>query len=453
MGEIEEAIAAGELRTGQRLPSIRQGAERWGVSRNSVVEVYDRLVAAGLLESVPGSGFYVSRPERTIRHVEPLPRESSEIDAVAMLRSGMTRDWMRPRPGWGGLPTDWMDEAAIRKAVRELASDRGRTNLVEYGHPAGLPGLRMQLHRELARLDIHAEPGQIVTTMGASQALDLVCRVLLRPGDTVLVDDPGYYTLFAQLRTAGISVVGVPRGPGPLDTALVEALIQAHRPVAYFTNSVMHNPTGTSLSPGCAHRLLTIADRHQLLLVEDDVYGDLHPSQPLRLAALGDWKGIIYIGSFSKTLSSALRVGYLVAEPALASRLMDFKMLTAVSTSALPEAVILRLLESGQYRRFLSGLRARLDRTRARLLARLEAIGLRAPDDQGAGMYLWAELPDGMDAASVADEARERGVMLAPGNIFRPNGEASSHLRFNVACSDHPEVYRVLQEILQPRTR
>lgn len=444
--QVAAAVDHARLGPGMRMPSVRRGAADWGVSRNSVVEAYERLVASGHLESVRGSGFYVRARERAIRHPEPLPRESAEIDAVWMLRSGEDARCAY-RPGWGGLPTEWLNQDGIRKALREISRRQG-TSFTDYGHPAGAPELRTQLHRDLTRLGIPADPGQILTTNGASHGLDLVARLLLRPGDTVLVDDPGYYTLFALLRTLGVNIVGVPRTAEGPDLEALEQALSAHRPKAYFVITVLHNPTGGSIAPACAHHLLRLVERSGTTVIEDDVYGDFHTDAPLRLAAMDGLRRVVYVKSFSKTLSSGLRLGFLAASPELASRLMDLKLVSSLTTSVLGEQVMLELLASGQYRRFLSGLCARLDEARRRLLPRLERLGFDVAADEGRGMYVWARLPSGADASEVARQAMNRGVMLAPGHVFRPNGEASRHIRFNVACSNHLAVYRALDEVL-----
>ena len=445
--QVGAAVEDGRLRPGHRLPSVRRAAEAWQVSRNSVVEAYERLVAGGQLESARGSGFFVRSRERAIRHAEPLPRESAEIDAVWMLRSGAEQGRCRHRPGWGGLPTDWLNQDGIRKALREISRRQG-TSFTDYGHPAGSPELRTQLHRDLDRLGIPADPGQIITTNGASHGLDLVARLLLRPGDTVLVDDPGYYTLFALLRTLGVRIVGVPRTSDGPDLKALEQALQTHRPKAYFIITVLHNPTGTSLSPAVAHQVLRLVERAGTTVIEDDVYGDFHTDAPLRLAAMDGLRRVVYVKSFSKTLSSGLRLGFLAASPELASRLMDLKLVSSLTTSVVSEQVMLELLASGQYRRFLSGLCGRLDDSRRRLLQRLERMGLDVSGDEGRGMYVWAGLPERADAGEVARRAMARGVMLAPGNVFRPNGEPSHFLRFNVACSNHLEIYRAVEDAL-----
>jgi DNA-binding transcriptional MocR family regulator len=447
VGEVCEAIDAGRLHAGQRMPSVRRAAQTWGVSRNSVVDAYERLVASGHLQSLRGSGFYVRQPERDTGRTEPLPREPADIDAAWMLRYGSDAGDELHRPGWGGLPADWLNQSGIRKALRDVSRREG-TSFTDYGHPAGSLALRTQLHRRLGQLDIPADPGQILTTNGASQGLDLIARLLLEPGDTVLVDDPGYYTLFALLRTLRVNVIGIPRLADGPDLGALEQALAAHRPKAYFIISVLHNPTGTTIAPAHAHKLLRLVEQSDVTVVEDDVYGDFHTESPLRLAALDGLNRVIYVNSFSKTMASGLRLGYLAAGPETASRLLDLKLLSSMTTPAVSDHVMLELLANGQYRRFLSALCTRLHSSRRRLIPTLERLGFDVAADQGRGMYVWARLPGEADGRELARQAAERGVMLAPGHVFRPNGEACDHLRFNVACSNHVEIFRVLEALL-----
>ena len=146
------------------------------------------------------------------------------------------------------LPNSWLDEAGIRQSLNVLARKNG-AYLLEYGHPFGYLPLREHLALMLAGLGITAHAGQILLTQGTSQALELVIRYLLKPGDAALVDDPGYYNMFGNLRLQGVDMLAVPRNPDGPDLAILEKLAAAHRPKVYFTQSVMQNPTGTDMSP------------------------------------------------------------------------------------------------------------------------------------------------------------------------------------------------------------
>src|SRR5262249_9214757 len=154
------------------------------------------------------------------------------------------------------------------------------------------------------------QASQILLTQGASQGLELVIRHLLKPGDAALVDDPGYYNMFGNLRLQGVEMLAVPRNPDGPDIAVLEQLASAHRPQGYFIQSVMQNPTNTSMSPHVAFKVLQTAERHNFTVVEDDIFCDLQVKATPRLATLDQLNRVIYVRSFSKTLSGSLRVGF-----------------------------------------------------------------------------------------------------------------------------------------------
>lgn len=431
------------LRPGMRLPPIRGFAERHEISRFTVVEAYDRLVALGYLHSRRGSGFYVAA-----RHAAPaIEQRSGEIerafDNAGVLHQSLDDTSDRLKVGVGWLPPEWLDEAGVRRNIRALAR-RADTKVISYGTPQGYRPLREQIPLRLAGLGIGARASQIVLTHGATQALDIVARYLLKAGDCVFVDDPGYWNLFANLRLYGVHLVGVPRTPDGPDTDVLEALLAEHRPKAFFTHSVLHNPTAGNLSPAVAFRVLQLAEKHDFLLVEDDTYADFHPGPATRLAQLDQLRRVIYVGSFSKTLSASLRVGYLACDPDLAAALTDVKIVSSVSTSEFSERLVYLMLTEGHYRKLMERVHERLSQATDRTLRLLERNGMRIYAEPRGGMFIWAEAPEVSDAARLAGEAATAGIMLAPGSIFRPQMQPSPWLRFNVAYSLDPRLARFL---------
>jgi DNA-binding transcriptional MocR family regulator len=204
-GYVRTRIDERHLRAGTRMPSIRRFAEDNGVSRFTVVEAYDRLVAQGYLESRRGSGFYVRQRPQPVRRAESPEPAATRIDVVWLLHhlyaGNDGRDVLLA--GSGCLPESWLDEEMLQSGIRALAR-REPSQLTGYGTPRGYAPLRQLLQVTLAELEIRAQPDNIVLTAGASQALDLVARYFLEPGDPVLVDDPGYYVLFGRLAAMGI---------------------------------------------------------------------------------------------------------------------------------------------------------------------------------------------------------------------------------------------------------
>jgi DNA-binding transcriptional MocR family regulator len=344
------------------------------------------------------------------------------------------------------LPNSWLDEAGIRQSLTMLARKNG-AYLLEYGHPFGYLPLREHLALMLAGIGVTAHPSQILLTQGTSHALELVIRYLLKPGDAALVDDPGYYNMFGNLRLQGVQMLPVPRNPDGPDIAVLERLAAVHRPKVYFTQSVMQNPTGTNMSPHVAFRVLQTAERHNFTVVEDDIFCDLQVEPTPRLATLDQLNRVIYARSFSKTLSGSLRVGFVACAQDIVNELADIKMLTTITTSQFTERLIYSMLVDGHYRKYLSRLQERLGRARRDIVRAFERIGLELFAEPADGMFVWARFPHVDDSLELAEAAQREGIMLAPGAVFRPHLERSPWMRFNVAVCEDTRVQRWLQRV------
>lgn len=434
------------LRPGAKLPSIRKLAEAYGVSRFTVVESYDRLVALGYLEARRGAGFFTATVRDEGDRHAPADGQKRNEELVFLIRRLLEAREGTILAGGPWLPNAWLDEMGIRQSVSALARKNG-THLIEYGNPFGYLPLREHLVLLLSELGIAASASQILLTHGASQALDLVMRHFIRPGDTVLVDDPGYYNLFGNLRMHGAKLIGVPRNPDGPDLAALEQLAAEYRPRIYFTQSVLQNPTGTDMSPHVSFRVLQIAEQFDFLVVEDDVFCDIQTKNTPRLAALDQLKRVIYVRSFSKTLSGSLRVGFLAAHQSIAHDLADVKMLSSITSSQFIERVLYAILIDGHYRKFLTRLHKSLGEARRNVIHAFERIGLQLFVEPDSGMFLWARFPHIDDALLLTKSASSHGIMLAPGTVFRPHLQPSPWIRFNVTTCDDPRVHRWLEHI------
>lgn len=447
-GEVMEAIrrrmASRTLSAGEKLPSIRSFAATMGVSPSTVVEAYDRLAAEGAIRSRPGSGFYVSGTMPPLALAEVEPRLDRTIDPFWVSRQSLDAAAETLKPGCGWLPADWMPNAAIRRAIRRLATADDAV-LADYGGTRGSLALRRLLARQFADEGISAGADQILLTGSGTQAIDLICRFLLRPGDVVLVDDPCYFNFQALLRAHQARIVGVPYTRQGPDVALFTEALTAHRPRLYITNSALHNPTSATMSPQTAHKLLSAAAAHDLTIVEDDIFAGFEPEPSPRLAVLDGLAQVVRIGSFSKTLSASIRCGYIAARPDWVEALVDLQVATSFGgPSPVAAELVLATLSDGSYRKHLDALRRRLARSRRVVAAKLNALGLRPWLMPRGGFYLWCSLPDGRNAADVARAALRETVVLAPGDVFSVSCSASAFLRFNVAQMEDPRVFDVL---------
>ncbi|MEP4561135.1 MAG: PLP-dependent aminotransferase family protein, partial [Nitratireductor sp.] len=344
-------------------------------------------------------------------------------------------------------PPSWLPQEAVRRALRGLAR-ADEAVLADYATPLGLAPLRQLIARRLADKGVEAAPERIVLTESGTQAIDLICRLVLEPGDTVVVDDPCYFNFQALLRAHRVTVAGVAHTPSGPDIAAFAAALAAHRPKLYITNAAIHNPTGATLSAATAHRVLKLAEDFSVTVVEDDIFADFEHRPAPRLAAFDGLDRVIQIGSFSKTLSASARCGFIAARGDWVERLVDLKIATTFGGGRLDAALVLRVLTDSVYRKHCETLRTRLARARAEVGTRLKRIGLKPWLEPQAGMFLWCALPQGVDAADVARRALEHEVVLAPGNVFSVSQSATGFLRFNVAQCPEP-VFTVLDQALR----
>lgn len=444
---IRQQIEERELRPGSKLPSIRTFANAHEVSRFTVVEAYDRLVAQGYLYSRRGAGFFTTSPRsrRLARAPEHTNRRNEEL--VWLIRRLLEARDGTILAGGPWLPESWLDDANIRRTLRALAARPGG-HTTQYGDPYGYAPLRNHIARVLLPdTGVSVPESRVLLTTGASQALDLIVRRFLNPGDSVLVDDPGYYNLFGNLRLHGIQLLGVPRSQDGPDTDALEALAAEHRPRLYLTQSVLQNPTGTNIAPHVAYRVLQAAGQYDFQVVEDDIFSDLEPRNVARLATLDQLERVIYVGSFSKTLSGSLRVGFIACGRAVMDELVDTKMVTGITSSLLSERLVYCLLADGHYRKFAARIRDRIAEARCRTVKVFETMGIETFCQQEAGMFIWGRFGGVDDSLPLAEKGLKHGLLLAPGTVFRPNLQPSPWMRFNVPVCDDPSVQSQLSEL------
>jgi DNA-binding transcriptional MocR family regulator len=448
-----ELIRQRLLAPGARLPSVREGARRHEVSPATIVAAYDQLLARGLVEARAQRGFFVRAPAdapasraapkaepRAIASRPPLPNS-----ATALIRGMFQLPGGRAMPGLGTLPSEWLDAPLLAAAMRKATSVAQTTiTALQYGDPAGEPRLREALATKLAAQGVRASAAQIVTTIGATHALDIVTRTLLRAGDSVLVDEPGWSVEYARLAALGMRVLPVPRGADGPDIAAMRRLIEAQpadeKPRLYVTVSVLHNPTGASLGLNAAHQVLGLAHEFAFHVVEDDTYAHLAPAHAPRLAALDALERTIYVSGFSKILAPNWRVGYLAAPSALVDRLVDTKLLSTLTTPGAGELALAHCLEQGWLRRHAERIVQRLGAARARTVRLAEAHDCRfAAEPQG--LFGWVDT--GVDTERLALALLD-DWLLAPGALFHAAHRPSTLMRINFATSQDARFWKAL---------
>jgi DNA-binding transcriptional MocR family regulator len=445
---ITKLARHGQLPEGARIPSIRKLAKLVGASPFTVVDAYDRLVARGIIESRAGRGFYVTRRRlaTALPAIEAVPDPGA--DAIALASASLASSSQIIAAGSGFLPMAWYAEALPANVLARLTHQR-RPQAWLPSPPQGLVELREQLAARLVQRGIACGPANILTTFGASQAFDLLARILFAPGDTVLVEDPGYFVLFEQLRAHHVKLVPIPRKANGPDLEALEAACRTHRPRAFFVQTLLHNPSGSSTEPAVSHRLLSLAETYGLALIEDDAYGDFYDGPAIRLAQIDGLRHVIYIGSFSKLIGPSLRLGYVAADSRVIAQLVERKVLSVLCGSALLESMASEVLDSGRFMRHVQLVRGRLARMRRDARLALESAGIGFDEtaaDIGEGIFLWGKVPDTVNVDTLVRSARDNSILLANGALFSPVRTSSQRLRFNAACSAAPELVRFLSE-------
>jgi DNA-binding transcriptional MocR family regulator len=443
----EQRIAEQVFRPGTRMPSVRQLSLQRGVSRFTVVEAYERLVARGLLLARPGAGFFV-REQAPRRERRPAVTARSQAIDVAWLARNMLSGIPPERsPGFGSLPASLCGGDMIRMGLR-ATSALPLAQLSRGTHAQGYLPLREQLVRKLAEIEVAATPAHLLTTSGCTQSFGLIAEHFLKPGDAVLTGDPAWSAQLGALAMCGIRVIGVPYDEHGPDIQAMADLAAQHNPRMLVINSVLHNPTGTLLNLASAYRILRMAEQHDMLIVEDDVYADFVPDNQAapRLASLDQLQRVIYLSSFSKMLAPSMRVGYIAAKPQFIEELMLHKLLGAWTASELMERVVLHALTEGSYRRHCQRVRLRLDALREPAFERIEKLGFRLMGRPNAGFLGWFHA--GIDTNQLAAAALDAGYLFAPGALFSPSQTPGPWLRMNITTSDDPGMLDWLRRAL-----
>lgn len=462
---LSALIAAGRLPPGERVPPSRELAEDLGLSRNTVSRAYETLAAAGLLQGHVGRGSFVSalgRPAAALRQAGPGPtppgfawqalfaRSARDLRPPAGLRA--------PKPG-EALRFDFrpgqVDAAALPLAALQAAWQRAlgghlraHANDVDL---QGEPALRAAIARALGGRGIACGPQDVLVTAGAQQALDLVARTLVEPGDTVAIEDPGYFGAALSFQAAGAHLVGVGVDAEGLRVDELARVLRGRRVKLLYATPAAQSPTGVALSPARRAALLELAHREQLPILEDDYDGELRLSGPVAPALKTEdaRQQVIYVGTFSKALFPGLRLGYLVAARALLGALALQRFAASFQPSLVDQLALVELLSTDTLERHLRKVRRRhAERARVLRAALAEALpaGARIGHPTG-GSSVWVELPHDVDGSALAVAARERGIAYAPGEAFRLEGDGPPCLLLSFAVESPDAIQRGVAEL------
>ena len=476
--QIRALVHSGDLRPGERIPASRELATQLGVHRTTVANAYAELESEGLINGHVGRGTFI-RGESVVRNISPLPHPTS-VDGglrweslfadergeefLSRLTQAACRDaisFVLARPAEQFFPIEELRKCSNAVWRREASE------ILQMGPSDGYPPLKQALVALLRSEGYEAGNENLLITDGGQQALDLVCKAFLRPGDTVLLENPMYPGALAVFTGARARIVGVPvrtesgigATPGA-DVSAIEAVLMQNRVKMMVLTPDFHNPTGTTLPVAERRRLLEIAARFQVPIVEDHIYARLR-SRGERVPSLKQLDRsniVIQIDSFSKIAFPGMRVGWFVAPSNVIERLRLVKQATDLHTGHLSQAILAEYVRRGHLGRHLERTRKAYS---ARQAAIEQALGHHMPSGTKwtrpeGGMCVWLELPPGFDSNDLLIHTRERGVVFAPGRYFYFQNPQMNTLRLGFSGVSEREIARgiaILADVLRVEMR
>jgi GntR family transcriptional regulator/MocR family aminotransferase len=434
-------VETGRLTEGTKLPATRDLARALGLARNTVTQAYEQLVEQGRLRAHVGQGTFVAAGTAALGRTLPAARAFAWSGLLSRRVRGLRLHGVRPDDLTTDFPFDFrggrvdigsLPAKDLRWALAHASSPSVLRRIAAHHDPAGWPPLRREIARALVARGIACEPDDVMVVTGAQQAIDLVARVLVDPGDTVAIEQPGYFGATLALGAAAADLVGIGVDAEGLRTDELARLLAVRAVKLVYVTPATQCPTGVTLSEPRRRALLALADRHQTPILEDDYDCELRHAGP-QLPALKsvDAAGqVIYAGTFSKILFPSIRVGYLVAPAPLRPRLLMARAAADMGTGVLEQAALATLLRTRGLERHVRRVRRIYS---ARLAAMLAALARFMPEGTRwsaprSGHVVWVTLPQGADGARVAEAARGRGIAYAPGEQFFADGRGGEYL-------------------------
>lgn len=438
---ISELIDKGTYRAGERIPSLRNLSQRMGVSINTAMGAYSRLEDQGLIEARAQSGYYVrariadttqfcATSERT--GIAPHPVILGDVALAVMHRIAASS----LVPLGSGRPNT--DLLPVQKLNRMLASELRRLGMqcISYPPAQGHKRLLTQIARRSLGSGCSLSPDDIVVTSGGIEAMNLALLATCRPGDTVAIGSPVYPTFLKSIQWMGLNILEIPSNEHGISLEALDYAIRNNPVKACIAITNFNNPLGTVMPDGTKRDLVSLLGRHDIPLIEDDVYGDLsHNSTRPSAAKAYDENGLVlYCASFSKTLAPGYRVGWIVPGRFI-DKVSQFKALFNISAASPTQLAIAEFLANGGYDQYLR----RLGKIYARQVALVRdavirnfPVGTRVSNPTG-GFFLWVELPEGNNAYRLYEMALREGISVAPGLIFSLSDRFNTCLRLNAA--------------------
>ena len=482
--ELREQIVSGAMAEGYRLPPERELASHLAVNRTTVLQAYQQLKDEGLIASKVGKGTFV------------LPLQHTETARIPVVRHKPIDEEPKPsvvRPPWSVLFSDYSNRFTYHDIASAERAQRGDT-IIDFAtgspNPADIPDdllrsvsieafesrefdgqpespiegfdeLRALLAEHMSTRGVQCDVRNVMVLSGSEQGIDLIVRAFVNPGDCVLVEQSTFFPALQTFRSADARIIGVPVDEHGMRTDLLEGYCARFRPKLIYTVPTFQNPTGTTLPPERRSELIDVARRYQCLIVEDDAYGDLwyggkssDSHRPIPLKGMENAGYVMYLSTFSKTVTSGLRTGWIVADPHVINRLAALRRMVDQHTSTSSQRICLELLKEGRIAEHIQTLTDSYRRRRDNAIAALQRF---APDGvrwtvPAGGYYIWLSLTEGVRSLDVLESCRSQGVTFMPGSVFDVDEMDDSHIRLNFVRPDAADItdgIRVICEALE----
>ncbi|WP_415895708.1 PLP-dependent aminotransferase family protein [Neptuniibacter sp. PT34_22] len=437
---LADSIKNGDLPAGSKLPSIRVQCEQQGLSKATVIHAYQRLEAAGLIESRFKSGFYVC----SLPKAHPTPsRPELSVAPQLVDMSDLIRDIMERNAAFDIFPQEqgYMDmPVGITELNRSIGRALRRQKCNDhqyYDEPSGLLELREHLSERYRRTGCHFSAADVTITAGCQHALSLALQLSCEPGDIVAVESPGFYGVLQLIESMGLKVLEIPVSSHTgMSTEALEQALEEWEIKACIVTPSFATPSGALMSVSAREHLLSLASKHDFVVVEDDIYGDLAFGQRISpLKSMDRENRVILCGSYSKSVSRELRLGWIIA--AEQKQLMRLKMVNLLALNKFTQQGLVDFLKEGAYEKHLKKQKMLLQQQRDQLIQLLsqewgELGVIRVSQPQG-GLTLWVELEDSYDLTSVYLKARSEGILITPGHLFTAQNQYRNCLRLSFA--------------------
>lgn len=461
--QVRQQVLAGELPPGFRLPPERKLAESLGVNRSTVLNAYRELKAEGLVGSHVGKGTVVlSHLQEYTPSVNSLQEPPwnqifnqysngfSSLIVKELLTLANRKDIISFATGIASPQSGPIE--ALEGIEEELVGKRDYRALL-HSPTEGFTSLREAIRSFMQKRGVYCRTEEVMVLSGSQQGIDLAARLILEPGDVAVVEEPTYFPAIQAFRGAGARVMGIPVDQGGMRIDLLEQLLLRYRPKLIYTIPSFQNPTGAEMELERRKRLVELASKYRIVILEDDAYGDLcYDGHPLPTLKSMDIEGyVIYLSTFSKTAYSGLRLGWMVANKKVVKKFASVKQVVDLHSSSLSQWIIERFMEDG-------GLSAHMPKIcreyRIKRDLMYGALGKYAPEGlmwnrPRGGYYIWCRLPERVSAARLVQKAAKRNVVFVPGTPFFTGEKGDEFIRLNFTFAPPEDIEEGIKRICE----